>query len=102
MVIAVAGMAANEAKDDGSVINTVLKLAIIVVIGFILVAAAVWVYLLVANWDSIKTIARTFYAFFGGGLLGFLNPFSSKSDMTAPYWPPQVRNTAKAWNWIFG
>jgi len=109
MVIATAGMVANEARDDGSVINTVLKLAVIVVIGFILIAAAIWLYLIVANWDTIVTIWNTFYAFFGGGLLGYLNPFSSGSKGESRFWPKMDKPSEKKglydpdniWTWIF-
>lgn len=82
MVVATAAtMAIGEAKTDGSLINNLLKIALLIVVAVILIGAALWVYVLIKNWPVIKLFIDTMFSFLGGGALGWLWPFKPLDEI---------------------
>ncbi len=77
MVIATAAVSAvsGSAKEDGSIVNSLLKLAVVAVIFVILAYLAVWAYFIIINWEYISQFFSVLMTFLGGGGIGLLNPF---------------------------
>jgi len=71
----------KSANEDGSILNQLLKFAVIALVIILVIAAAFWVFIIVSNWDNIKAFLQVLYTFFGGGILGLLNPFSDKKKV---------------------
>lgn len=78
MIATQAAMAVgNSAKEDGSIINQLLKLAVIALVIIFLIGIAFWAFIIISNWDGIKAFLQVLYTFFGGGLLALLNPYDT-------------------------
>lgn len=81
---------AGSARQDGSIVNQVLKIAIIFLIAIFVIGLAIWAYILISNWSNIKQFLQVLYTFLGGGILGFFNPFSKAFLGRNPVGPEKI------------